>query len=52
MTASGTNALLPAGLRDILAPDAAFEAAIVDRLMAELAAYGYDRVKPPLTTPT
>ena len=48
MTASGTNALLPAGLRDILAPDAAFEAAIVDRLMAELAAYGYDRVKPPL----
>ena len=48
MTASGTSALLPAGLRDILAPDAAFEAAIVDRLMAELAAYGYDRVKPPL----
>src|SRR5258708_16253671 len=48
MTSSGTSALLPAGLRDILAPDAAFEAAIVDRLMAELAGYGYDRVKPPL----
>ena len=48
MSSSGTSALLPAGLRDILAPDAAFEAAIVDRLMAELAACGYERVKPPL----
>jgi len=41
-------ALLPAGLRDMLPPDAAVEAATVERLMAALAAHGYDRVKPPL----
>jgi ATP phosphoribosyltransferase regulatory subunit len=48
MNAGGNQALLPAGLRDVLAPDAAFEAAIVARLMGELAAFGYERVKPPL----
>src|SRR5690606_15770075 len=31
-----------------LPPDAAFEAAMVERLMAAFAAWGYDRVKPPL----
>ncbi len=41
-------ALLPAGLRDILPPDAGIEAATVARLMAVLARNGYDRVKPPL----
>lgn len=41
-------ALLPAGLRDILPPDAGIEAATVARLMAVLQANGYDRVKPPL----
>lgn len=40
--------LLPAGLKDGLPPDAAFEAAIVERLMGCFAAWGYDRVKPPL----
>ncbi|WP_142848799.1 ATP phosphoribosyltransferase regulatory subunit [Telmatospirillum sp. J64-1] len=42
------RALLPAGLRDILPPDAAFEAEIVQRLMGYFAAQGYERVKPPL----
>ena len=40
--------LLPAGLKDGLPPDAAFEAAMVERLMAVFAAWGYERVKPPL----
>ncbi len=40
--------LLPAGLKDGLPPDAAFEASVVERLMASFAAWGYDRVKPPL----
>lgn len=40
--------MLPAGLSDLLPPDAAFEAAVVDRLAALFAAQGYERVKPPL----
>jgi ATP phosphoribosyltransferase regulatory subunit len=40
--------LLPQGLRDILPPDAAFEARVVERLLAAFAAHGYERVKPPL----
>ncbi|HEX6118728.1 MAG TPA: ATP phosphoribosyltransferase regulatory subunit [Dongiaceae bacterium] len=40
--------LLPAGLKDGLPPDAAFEAAMVERLMACFAAWGYERVKPPM----
>jgi ATP phosphoribosyltransferase regulatory subunit len=40
--------LLPAGLKDVLAPDAAFEAAVIERVLAELAGHGYERVKPPL----
>jgi ATP phosphoribosyltransferase regulatory subunit len=48
MTELERNALLPAGLRDVLPDDAAFEAEIVERLVAFLAARGYDRVKPPL----
>ena len=40
--------LLPQGLRDILPPDASFEAAAVERLLAAFAARGYERVKPPL----
>jgi ATP phosphoribosyltransferase regulatory subunit len=43
-----TRALLPNGLRDILPPDAAFEAATVEGLMAAFSGHGYDRVKPPL----
>lgn len=48
MTEFATRALLPAGLRDILPPQAAYEADVVTRLMASFAAQGYDRVKPPL----
>ena len=32
----------------MLPPDAAFEAEIVERLVASFAARGYDRIKPPL----
>ncbi len=41
-------ALLPAGLRDLLPPDAATEAASVEAMMAVFASHGYARVKPPL----
>ena len=41
-------ALLPAGLRDILPPDAQIEAETVERLMAILGSHGFERVKPPL----
>ncbi len=41
-------ALLPAGIHDLLPPEAEIEAAIVSRLIATLAAHGYRRVKPPL----
>lgn len=48
MTELERKALLPNGLRDVLAPDAGFEADVIARLMACFAAHGYDRVKPPL----
>lgn len=48
MTGAGDRALLPAGLQDLLAPAAAHEAATVERLIAGFAAFGYERVKPPL----
>ena len=41
-------ALLPAGLRDLLPPDAETEASAVESLMGIFAAHGYQRVKPPL----
>jgi ATP phosphoribosyltransferase regulatory subunit len=41
-------ALLPAGLRDLLPPEAETEAAAVEALMDAFAAHGYQRVKPPL----
>ena len=41
-------ALLPAGLRDLLPPDAETEALSVEALMAVFAGHGYERVKPPL----
>ena len=41
-------ALLPQGLRDLLPPDAAWEAEAVSRLTAVLASHGYERVKPPM----
>jgi ATP phosphoribosyltransferase regulatory subunit len=43
-----SRALLPQGLRDLLPPDAAWEAEAVARLAAVLASHGYERVKPPL----
>jgi ATP phosphoribosyltransferase regulatory subunit len=41
-------ALLPAGLTDLLPPEAEREAALVEALMAVFASHGYERVKPPL----
>jgi ATP phosphoribosyltransferase regulatory subunit len=41
-------ALLPAGLADLLPPEAEAEAAGVEALMRVFAAHGYQRVKPPL----
>ena len=41
-------ALLPAGLADLLPPDAETEAAAVEALMRVFASHGYQRVKPPL----
>ena len=41
-------ALLPAGFADLLPPDAAREAALVEAMMTAFAQHGYERVKPPL----
>ena len=41
-------ALLPTELMDVLPPFAAFEARIVECLIAHFSGYGYERVKPPL----
>jgi ATP phosphoribosyltransferase regulatory subunit len=41
-------ALLPAGLSDLLPPEAAREAALVEAMMSVFASHGYERVKPPL----
>ena len=42
------RALLPAGLRDMLPPNAGHEAATVEALISCCESYGYGRVKPPL----
>src|SRR5918911_5278674 len=42
------QALLPAGLYDLLPPEAEVEAAVTGRLIGVLASHGYERVKPPL----
>jgi ATP phosphoribosyltransferase regulatory subunit len=41
-------ALLPAGLRDLLPPEAETEAHTVEAMMSVFASHGYERVKPPL----
>jgi ATP phosphoribosyltransferase regulatory subunit len=41
-------ALLPQGLRDLLPPEAAWEAEVVWRLASVLKSHGYELVKPPL----
>lgn len=48
MTELERKALLPAGLRDILPPDAAFEADLIERLIACFGESGYQRIKPPM----
>jgi len=48
MTDKADKALLPAGLSDVLAPDAAFEASVLERLLSWFSGHGYDRVAPPL----
>jgi len=50
MTANDNNhrGLLPAGLADLLPPDAAREARAIDIAIERFAAFGYERVKPPL----
>ena len=42
------KALLPAGLEDLLPPEAGQEEVLVRRLSDHFARYGYERVKPPL----
>lgn len=42
------QALLPNGLRDMLPPEAAREAALAQKLIEVMDGYGYERVKPPL----
>jgi ATP phosphoribosyltransferase regulatory subunit len=42
------QALLPAGLYDLLPPEAEVEAEVTGRLIGVLASHGYERVKPPL----
>jgi ATP phosphoribosyltransferase regulatory subunit len=48
MTDKKDKALLPAGLSDVLAPGAEFEAAVLEQLLGWFSGYGYDRVSPPL----
>jgi ATP phosphoribosyltransferase regulatory subunit len=42
------RALLPAGLHDLLPPDADHEAAVIRTLLTAFARHGYDQVRPPL----
>lgn len=48
MNDNDATALLPPGIADVLPPDAAFEAAQLENLIAFFALFGYQRVKPPL----
>jgi ATP phosphoribosyltransferase regulatory subunit len=48
MTELARRGLLPAGLRDVLPPEADQEASVIQRLMAVCAGHGYRAVKPPL----
>jgi len=48
MTELARRGLLPAGLRDVLPPEADQEASVIQRLMAVCAGHGYRSVKPPL----
>lgn len=48
LTDLGRRALLPAGLRDVLPPNAGNEARLIELMVACAVAHGYERVKPPL----
>ncbi len=48
MNGKSHPALLPAGLVDLLPPEADFEAGVMNGLIAAFGLYGYDRVNPPL----
>ena len=48
MNGKSHPALLPAGLVDLLPPEADFEAGVMNGLIAAFGQYGYDRVNPPL----
>jgi ATP phosphoribosyltransferase regulatory subunit len=48
MDDSAQKALLPAGLRDVLPPDAAAETETTARLLAAFVSRGYEQVDPPL----
>ena len=48
MNSETSQALLPAGLTDLLPPEAGHSAETVERLLACFAGRGYERVKPPL----
>jgi ATP phosphoribosyltransferase regulatory subunit len=48
MNDDATRALLPAGLRDLLPPEAGHEKRLRDTLLACVAAHGYELAKPPL----
>ena len=48
MTDRVHHALLPAGLKDVLPPDAESEASVRETLISAFVSRGYDRVKPPL----
>lgn len=48
LTDLGRRALLPAGLRDVLSPNADNEARLIEVMVARTATHGYERVKPPL----
>lgn len=43
-----SKTLLPAGLMDVLPPEASFEADTVERIVGSFLSNGYQRVKPPL----
>lgn len=48
MSPTPDKALLPAGLQDLLPPQAAYEADTAGRLIAVFRAHGFEQVKPPL----
>ena len=48
MSDGAQRSLLPNGLRDVLAPEAAHEARALETLLGHFQRYGYDRIEPPL----